>query len=294
MRSPVTLSPARRVVPFVGALGVVLGVAFGAGCEGRFFYDGPRILADAGPDQMARELFVATVAPIMAMKCDSCHKTAQLLAPLFESTYDSVTAHMTTPPDPAFLHCSRPDSSLFFTKGMHAGPPFDAITESPLVSTWLALWAMTSPACAGMLEEEPATAPVVLENLGSNELDLSPVGVGLEGAKLRFTLASTAGGLLLSSLQLVAGPGGLHVINPRFETCPMPPDVTLDMNNSFSTTDLMLDADETRTLLNRSGFAQHSLTSHTLGVPLAIRFDTITPMAGSAGPAVDNGGACLP
>jgi hypothetical protein len=268
---------------------MLLVLTAGAGCGGTFT---PTMgeTSDAGPDQAARAEFASNVAPVMAQKCDSCHKTGSLGAPMFESTYESVTTYQTAAAGQKFLSCTDPANS-WLIQGCkatgHPGMPFDATAE-PIVTTWAMHWAMQSPTCMGMTAAKAQTAPIILQQGGGNTVDLSTLGPGLDGATLTFSADTAGTGLYISNVTLHAGTGGLHVKHPVFDSCQMAPPEKDDPSDTYAQTDVIVQPSTTGTL------PALALTNASLTTKLSIRFEELTPSAGSAGPAVDNGGACAP
>jgi hypothetical protein len=264
-------------------------VAAVAGCTGEFTPDNGAS-ADAGPDQAAREAFATDLVPIMMAKCNSCHLAGQVGAPKF-STYDEIVAHTVAMPIAGvdkMLDCT-PASSLLYTKGEHLANPataFDATSEAPKVAAFIELYAAAKPECMDV--GGAAVTPSIVFQLGANSVDLSTLGPGLVGATLTFDASTVGGGLYLSAMTLTAGADGLHIVHPRFETCPG--GTLTPANDSFSLVDVTVAAAAQQTL----GQGTYTLIGVAVGDKFGISFDAITPAAGEAGPAVDNGGACAP
>ncbi len=259
------------------------------GCNGAYT---PSMVdtADAGPDQAARAEFSSTVAPLMVAQCDSCHKTAQLGAPAFQSTYDSVTHYTSSVAGKDFLSCSDPANSWLIQgcKAMgHPGAPFTATSE-PAVIAWAMHWAMQSPACMGMQASKAQTAPIILQAGANNDVDLSALGPGLTGAHVTFNADVAGMGLYISNITFHAGASGLHIVHPVFDSCTGAPPQKDDPADTYATTDVTVQADATGTI------GALALTNTPITAKLSIQFTTLTPVAGSQGPPVDNGGACAP
>lgn len=249
-------------------------------------------VADAGPDQAAREAFVTDVAPLM-VACDACHKTGTMVgavtAPIFESTYESVTGYTSTTGNPDFLSCSAPASSWLIGGAEatgHPGGTFDPAGKTTVVQ-WITMWSTVSPSCMGMMGGAAVTGKIVPQ--ATNTVDLSALGPGLEGATMTFTIDNAGGGLLISNIVFNAGAGGLKVVHPKFESCETPPNAVGDPTDSLANVDITVPAAGTNTLIQSVSLAGVPITA-----PLAVSFVTLTPEAGSQGPAVDNGGACAP
>ncbi len=264
-----------------------------AACSGSFDPAGGPA-ADAGPDQLARDDFELNVAPLFELHCNACHEAGGVAgSPAFSASYDSVLAYVPLAGG-TLIGCTAADS-LLYTKGSHvsgAGPAFDTTTESPKVANFIALWATAQPECEGGGEAKPATGSLVFAQ-GANSVDLSGLGVGLEGATLTFFVDPIAGsGLNVNSIKLNAGAGGLHVVHPRFELCPA--GTATPANDSFSLFDATVPASSSADLLADNNVSATSLVGVNLGDEFSLRFAALTPAAGSQGPAVDGGGACAP
>lgn len=261
-----------------------------AACSGEFESyapDGGVEQADAGPDEAARQKFALEVQPLWEQRCSACHDTGTLQSPIFGAPPDRYSSLITyTPP---LLSCKGPGDSLVITKGQHAGPAWDTATELPTLQGWINTWITVTPDCQGMTQAKPVTGPHSLL-LGDNTISLAELGPGLEGAALTFTMDAVGGGLYLSQLTLRAGPGGLRVRSPRFETCGDMPPAKEDPTNEFANVDLTVPPDGAATL--GDGTLVFTQTPNT--VKLGIRFEELTPQGGPQGDAVDLGGACGP
>jgi hypothetical protein len=240
--------------------------------------------ADAGPDQAARLDFDTNVKPIMDTACFTCHTSGAGGAPLF-SDYDTVVAYSSA--NGKLVDCTTA-TSLLYTKGSHAAgqaPAFDAATQAPKVQHFIETWAMVTAACQSAASA--ATGSIAFQQ-GANTVALSTLGPGLDGAQITFSADVVGTGLYLSAMQVTAGANGLHITHPRFETCPG--GTKTPANDSFAAVDQTLGPGETQTF----GPGTFTLLDTAIGQKFGLRFETITPQAGSQGAPVDNGGACAP
>jgi hypothetical protein len=274
LRLVVTAPRSYEQVLILGALAVSLG------CAGEFT---PGISADGGSNAAARQDFVQNVEPILQARCYSCHAQGQVGAPKF-GNYEEIIAY--TGEEAPLIACTKEQSHLY-TKGAHvqgAAPAFDAATEAPKVAAFIEKWAMSEPSCQGPAGGAAATGSLVFN--GTNTVDLSVLGPGLDGATFTFTASAAGGGLSLTNMTLQAGANGLHLVKPRFELCPAGTAV-LD-SDQFAAVDVTIAAGESQPLTDGST----SIIGATIGGKYALRFATITPAAGPQGAAVDKGGAC--
>ena len=241
--------------------------------------DGPD--GDA-PDLAARQEFESSVRSLYHAECGSeCHETGLMTAPVFGFSYDDLTRYG----DGSLLACDPTATSLILTKGVHdPGVAFQA-ASSTLVREWVDLWASVSPRCAA-LRTKARSGPFV-PNVDGNVVSLAPLGPGLEAATMAFSAQRVAGGLYLTSIRLNAGAAGLHVVAPRFEAC-LAQTATPDPGNAFAALDLEVPPNGSVLL----GSGALSITGWQAGDAVSVGFAEITPMAGSQGPPVDNGGSC--
>jgi hypothetical protein len=261
-----------------------------AACGGTYDPNAPFATADAGPDQIARQQFDTMIAPLMVAQCDSCHEAGLLMAPIFASTYESVTTYVPTAGSPDFLSCTSPAASFLITGANtdHAGPAF-GVNDEPVVVQWIQMWAQVSPACTGGVANRAVTGPITLVT-GTNTVPLDGLGTGLTGATIQFVAQEVGGGLLIDNVQVTAGASGLHVKHPVFEACNTAPPAIVDAVDTFAATDLTVPAGQTAVV----GSQAVAMTGVPITARLGIAFDILTPEAGSQGPPIDLGGACAP
>jgi hypothetical protein len=92
--------------------------------------------------------------------------------------------------------------------------------------------------------------------------------LGPPGAQIRM-MATPFAGLYFSKIDLVAGPGGLHVVHPLFVSKPAGADIVLDDLDRYRDLDLDLDPGET-VELGASAFLPFAASD-----PLTIYFRTV-------------------
>lgn len=185
--------------------------------------------------ERAASLFHA-LEPELTTKCGgACHT---------DGTSGGQPPRWLAPPDPyasirAYpgIVVEVPDSSKLLTKGQHAGPGLDGPNQ-PLgdaVREWLS--AEASVLKTAVL---PATLPFSVTS-GTNEVDLSHVGSGLDGAKITFNAKTSGTILTLSELKLVAPAAtGLHLQHPIFVLVPATGPKKPDPVDSFSNVDSLV------------------------------------------------------
>jgi hypothetical protein len=271
----------------------------GLACGGTLSYDSDGgAVADAAPDQAARDEFALNVAPVLKAACDVCHETGTGGAPIFSppdtppgtkyavlTTWVGVGARIKDLP---LLSCSQPDQSPLITYGPHTGPAFTNDQVAP-TAAWITTWKGFQTGCEPVAAVARSAAVTPLTGGTVNTIDLAPLGPGLEGATLTFTADLVAGqDLYLSNLKVNAGAGGLKVVHPTFEYCLNGSEEKLDPTDKFK--NVTLDVAPAGTA--QIGPGSLSLVGIPAGTPLAVKFVELTPQAGSQGDAVDNGGSC--
>lgn len=194
-------------------------------------------------------------------RCVGCHGSQpaiDFLAPgTAQGAYATVFAFQ-----PPIVDVESPASSLLVTMGKHTGPPL-LPSEADAVLAWL------EAEREGRIPDNghPVTIGPVTLALGT----LNTIDLGL-GATLRFVpAAAPAGGLSLTQLALVAGPGGLHAAHPLFTSKPALGAPRIDTADTFGDLDLDLAANAIELL----GGGTALFTTFAPTDPLTLHFRTL-------------------
>ncbi len=156
----------------------------------------------------ARAQFEAEVAPLVDLRCASCHEDAAL-APVFVDDADVYSAVMGYA---GLVSPGAPDRSTLITKGLHRGPAWTA-SEEATVRAWIVAEGGGSAGDGGMpstIDVMHTTPRALVEGANSIALD----SVGLPGATLTFSASRVGLGMNLADLTLRAGSTPVYVSHP--------------------------------------------------------------------------------
>ena len=219
-----------------------------------------------------REVFDATVRPLLDLRCASCH-VDQEGTPAFmagSDPYETVVAH------PGLVAPGDPGASALITYGSHRGPAWLA-SEERTVAAWIDLEGgeplpdEDPPADDGTdpgtvdPRSDNATAPMPLNSMTTHRIDL-----GYPGAQLSFYAVRDGDRVVLSDFVIRSGTAGLHVVHPRLYFHASSGSPTPD-EDRWAGVELILPADDLRSL---------STTAVITGFPdpgaVSVDFDVLT------------------
>ena len=213
------------------SLAFVFGL--GAGCTGSI--DAGEQVANLTPaQQLAQTAWIKKALPALkAGTCNTCHdgSMAPTAPPYMAGEKDLDIRDGMIAFIPAVVNLNSPQSSRVVVKTPHEGPALSAPQASDVV-LWLQAERDARP--AGMEIQTPQMMPMmcVADPCPINTIDLS--GVGSTGSTITFEVTPLGADLYFTALTVTAGPSGLHMVHPVFETWPagamMP---TLDPNDRF-------------------------------------------------------------
>ena len=249
---------------------VSLSLVLGVGCTGSID-EGDQVANLTPAQQLAQTAWVKKALPALkAGTCDTCHSGQMAAAPAYMAgekdldVRDTAVAFI-----PAVVNLNSPQSSRIVVKTPHEGPALDATQASDVV-VWIQAERDARP--AGTEIQTPQMPPMMctVDPCPVNTIDLS--ALGSTGSSITFAVTPLGADLYFTELKLVAGPSGLHVVHPVFETWPtgatMP---TLDPNDRFFSVSLDLAANATATLgTGNTTFANFGTN------PISVKFDELS------------------
>jgi hypothetical protein len=174
---------------------------------------------------------------------------------------------------PTVVNLGSPKVSRIVVKGMHEGPALSAPNASGIV-VWLTYEQAARPP-AMVIQTMQMSPMMCIGNPGdatcpNNAIDLS--GVGSSGSNISFYSTPLGADLYLTQLKVTAGPGGLHLVHPVFETWPMGMmDPTPDPVDPYFNVTLNLAAGASANL----GLGNLTLSNFMMN-PLSIKFDELS------------------
>jgi cytochrome c553 len=227
----------------------------------------------------AKARFATDVKPILDGFCGSCHIGQANID--FMRPEPDVRGHIMAWPD--LVDLVAPSQSQLLNKGAHTGP---SLTPDQ-TSVFLA-WVELEAVAAGGEPADTVATDRITPVQGVNTVDLE--AIGLTGSTVTFLYEPLATGMYLSDIQVSAGTGGVHLVNPLFviwdgET-PMP-----DPINRFGNVDLVVQ--ETQTSYVGGGTAV--FVDIPPGAPISLEFRIATLADGTdpgGGPGGVVGGGC--
>lgn len=240
------------------------------GCTGSI--DQGEQVANLTPaQQVAQTAWIKKALPALkAGTCNTCHDGSMAAAPAYMAgekdldIRDGMIAFI-----PAVVNLSSPQSSRVVVKTPHEGPALSAPEASDVV-IWLQAERDARP--AGMEIVTPQMMPMMCtaQPCPVNTIDLS--AVGSPGSSISFEVTPLGADLYFTALKVIAGPSGLHLVHPVFETWPpaatMP---TLDPNDRFFSVSLDLAANATANL------GTGTTTFLNFGAnPISVKFDQLS------------------
>jgi hypothetical protein len=185
------------------------------------------------PADLARASF-KTQAWTALGRCLGCHAktpTIDFLAPgTVDEAYTSVFAFQ-----PPVVDVTAPGSSLILTMGQHRGPALVAAEANALLA-----WLETER----VARVPAAQAPTLVGPIQPQIDAMTSIDLGIAGAQLR-VVAAPFSGLYLSTIELVAGAVGVHVVHPLFVSKQADGEIVLDDLDRFSDLDVELDPGQT-------------------------------------------------
>jgi mono/diheme cytochrome c family protein len=208
---------ARRTIAGLGLL-----VLFGA-CAGSID-EGDQVAGLTPAQRLAQDAWLKKALP--AFKdgtCITCHDGSMaptappyLVGAKDLDIRDTVVAYI-----PSVVSLGSPRVSRVVVKGMHEGPAMSAPNASAIVE-WLTYEHDARPP-AMVIQTAQMSPMMCVGNPGdatcpANAIDLGAVGSA--GSNISFYVTPLGPDLYLTQLKVTAGPGGLHLVHPVFETWP--------------------------------------------------------------------------
>jgi mono/diheme cytochrome c family protein len=176
---------------------------------------------------------------------------------------------------PTVVSLGSPRTSRIVVKGMHEGPGVTA-PQAAAVVTWLTYEQGARPP-ANLIETMKAPAqPCTAGNPGDatcpiNSVDLSAAGSA--GSTIEFVATVVGADLYLTQVKVTAGPSGLHLAHPVFETWPMGmTEATPDPSDPYFN---VID-DLTAGMSKPLGSGTLTLTNFPVADPLSMKFDELS------------------
>ena len=242
-----------------------------AGCTGSI--DAGEQVSNLTPaQQLAQTAWIKKALPALkAGTCNTCHDGSMApTAPAYMAgekdldIRDGMIAFI-----PAVVNLNSPQSSRVVVKTPHEGPALSAPQASDVVQ-WLQAERDARP--PGMEIQTAQMMPMMctVQPCPLNTIDLS--AVGSTGSTITFEVTPLGADLYFTAMKVTAGPGGLHLVHPVFETWPaaatMP---TLDPNDRFFSVTLDLAPNAMAQL------GQGETTFLNFGMdPISVKFDELS------------------
>jgi hypothetical protein len=263
---------ARRTVAGLGLL-----VVFAA-CAGDID-EGPQTEGLTPAQRLAQDAWLKQALPALKTgTCNTCHDGSMAAATPMPPPYmmgdkdldirDNMIAFV-----PSVVDLGSPKVSRVVVKGMHEGPAISAPGASAIVQ-WLQYERDARP--PAMVIQTMQMAPMMCSGTEGgptcplNTIDLS--GVGSSGSTISFYATPLGADLYLTQLKVTAGPGGLHLVHPVFETWAMGMmDPTPDPVDPYFNVTLNLAAAASAPLGGGNG----TLTNFMMN-PLSMKFDELS------------------
>lgn len=224
----------------------------------------------------AKAKFQSEAMPILSSFCGSCH-TGQANIDFMKPDPDIRTRMLGWD---GLIDLTAPSQSHLLNKGAHTGP---ALT--PDQSATLLDWINLEVAAAGGAPADPVETAKLTPVPGINTIDLGVLG--LTGSTMTFLYEPLSTGMYFSDIQVVAGTGGVHLVNPLFviwENDSAEPDPI----NRFGNVDLVVQEG----LTSYVGGGTAVFVDVTPGAPISVDFRTAT-LADGTDPGGDGGGGVV-
>jgi len=268
------------IVTIAGAFGALVG-----GCDGQFE---THLTSDGGNDQLAqaRAMFDEEILPLLETSCVSCHVGADAVGFMRPNpdVWSSIMAH------PNLVIGGDAEASRLYSYGRsssHSGIEFTT-DQAERVRVWIELVPPKDgpPPVVETDKFDPVLSP------GTNNVDLSKLAMGLDGATMTFKAAQLSAGIYITELAINAGAGGVHMQHPLFVShCP---GTIPDPVDSFYGLDQTFDPGASGSV----GGGTVVLVDFVPGCKLSVHFKKIEPSTGGgpggpdAGPG-EPGGGCV-
>jgi hypothetical protein len=152
------------------------------------------------------------------------------------------------------------------TKGAHTGPALEAKEASDILS-WIVAERDARPEIPAIRTMQMPPIVCTMNPCEKNTVDLAGLGVP---ATLEFEISSLVNDAYMTNIRIVAGPMGLHIAHPLFESWPAgATEPTPDPIDRWFNVDLNLAPAATSPL----GTGEGTFVGFKVTDPLSIRFD---------------------
>lgn len=248
-----------------------------ASCTGTI--DQGEQVANLSPQQqLAQTAWIKLARPALRDgTCDTCHAGQMTMgAPAYMAGMTDLDARDTMVANvPSVISLGSPRTSPVLLKGMHEGPSLSA-GEATDILTWITY---EQGARAGdTMEIVTAHTPLADCSAGApgdptclvTTIDLGPTGS--TGSTITLYAKPIGADLYIQQLVATAGPSGLTLVHPIFESWPAgATDPKPDANDTFFNVSLKLAAGMSSTLATTTTFAGFAAAD-----PISVKFDTLS------------------
>ncbi len=186
---------------------VLAAVALAGACTGEIVDPG-----DGDPSGVAIEAFEVNVAPTLQAKCASCH--ASLVAPQFMRPDPTLREGVLKFNNASLVDLMNPGASRLAVYPSSQAHASVGVNYTPAEAAQVTAWAELEAVVAGVVQEPVVETAKIAPRVGSNELDLT--SIGLAGSKFKFDYQPLATGMYLSRISVDAGTGGVRLVHPLF------------------------------------------------------------------------------
>jgi hypothetical protein len=194
----------------------LIAIAFSlADCSGEIQSD---IYEDLNPkEQVALVKWVEKALPVLSTKCVMCHDGSMPMIGYLAGATDlerrmTLIAYM-----PAVVNMNAPQSSRMLTKGAHTGPMLEAREASDILQ-WIVAERDARPDIPPIRSTKLVPMLCVdVMNCPVNIIDLSTMG---QPGTVEFNLSQLVSDSYVTNITIKAGPAGLHIAHPLFESWP--------------------------------------------------------------------------
>lgn len=251
----------------------VAALVLAVGCTGSID-EGEQVSGLTPAQQLAQTAWLKKALPALkAGTCNTCHDgSMEPTAPGYMAgekdldVRDTMVAFI-----PAVVNLNSPQVSRVVVKGMHEGPALSA-QEASDIATWISY--ERSARAPAMAIETAQMTPMMCtaQPCPLNTFDLS--ALGSTGSKIDFEVTQLGSDLYITALNITAGPSGLHLVHPTFETWPAGMmDPTPDPADPFFSVSLNLAAGAQQKLGTNGSV---TLAGFLGSNPLSVRFDELS------------------
>ena len=244
-----------------------------AGCTGSID-ESDQIMSLTPAQQLAQTAWLTEALPVFKPMCTMCHDgsmaSANPMPPAYLAGMTELDIRDTAVAfTPQVVNLNAPMSSRVITQGLHEGPALTAPEISGIL-LWIQYEHDARPAAAVI---ETAQMVVVADGTTVNKYDLSTLGS--TGSSLSFVAQNVSGDLYLTQMMLTAGPSGLSLSHPLFDSWPAATPTVPTPDPSDRYFDVVIDLAAAGTYkLGATGDATFVGFSPT--DPLSIRFDAVS------------------